>query len=269
MQRRIALLFCMISVALLSFAEQADAASPSIAPQGITVMADPSLTVPITRIARAYAAEYQTPISAQFAPTNLQIREVEEGAEANVIVTSKAIWIRQLEAKGLIDVYSRTPIARNSLVLTARHQAPEGFSLASRPRTAESFMLPGSSPDELSFALGDPEYTSEGTYALDALARLKLDGELEPYFTFFRDMRVLTHSLSLPGSYGLMFYTDATLYPELQIFERFSQDMHAPIVYDAVTVAGANMMGGRHFVDYLTSDKARAIFARYGFLPAL
>jgi molybdate transport system substrate-binding protein len=235
---------------------------------GITVMADPSLTVPLTLIARAYAVDYQIPVSAQFAPTNLQIGEVEEGAEANVFIASKAIWLRQLEAKGLIDVYSRTPVARNTLVLAASGPGTPQITLGS-PLTSLSFLPKGLKEEELSFALGDPEYTSEGTYALDALSRLRLDGELEPYFTFFRDMRSLSQSINTSGAYGLMFRTDIMLLPRLHSVASFTEAMHTPIVYEAVTVAGENMAGGRHFVDFLTSDKARAIFTRHGFLPVL
>lgn len=237
-------------------------------PPGITVLADPSLTVPLTLIARAYAVDYQIPVSAQFAPTNLQIGEVEEGAEANVFIASKAIWLRQLEAKGLIDVYSRTPVARNTLVLATYSPRAPQISLTS-PLTAKSFLSEGIKEEELSFALGDPEYTSEGTYALEALSRLRLDGELEPYFIFFRDMRSLSQSIDTNGAYGLMFRTDTMLLPQLHVAASFSEAMHTPIVYEAVTIAGENMAGGRHFVDYLTSDTARAIFTRHGFLPVL
>jgi molybdate transport system substrate-binding protein len=243
------------------------AKAPAEGPSGLTVLADESLTVPLTLIARAYATEYQTPISTQFGPTNQQIREVEDGAEANVFITGKAIWMRQLEARGLVDVYSRTPIARNSLVLAA-HKGVATPKLEMAPGlSAGSFLGPNESMDALSVALGDPEYTAEGTYALDALSRLRLDGELEPYFTFFRDMDTLADTLNAPGAYGVLFETEARLHPSLQVIDHFADTAHAPIVYEAVTVAGENMQGGRHFVDYLTSDKARAVFARFGFRP--
>ena len=237
-------------------------------PPGITIMADESLTTALTLIARAYAAEYQVPVSAQFGPTNLQIREVEEGGEANVIIAAKSIWIRQLEVKGLIDVYSRTPVARNALVLAAPTINTQQITLTPE-LTAAALLHEGDAPEELTLALGDPEFTAEGTYALDALSRLKLDGELEPYFVFFRDVQELVASLDTPNSYGMLYQTEALLYPGLRVVENIAPQAHTPIVYEAVTVAGENMSGGRQFVDYLTSDKARTIFTRYGFLPAL
>lgn len=258
-----ALLLALLAI----FPPLAHAQEGSDGPAGLTVLADESLTVPLTLIARSYAAEYQIPVSAQFGPTNEQILEVGEGAEANVFITGKAIWMRQLEARGLVDVYSRTPIARNSLVIATQKGAPLLAREIGPGLTATSFLQPGQSTEALSFALGDPEYTAEGTYALDAISRLQLDGELEPYFTFFRDMDLLADTLNIPGAYGVLFETQARLYPTLQVTAHFSDTAHAPIIYDAITVAGQNMRGGRHFVDYLTSDKARAVFMRFGFRP--
>lgn len=257
-------LTCLLALAALQGVQaQTEEAQP-----GITILADRSLTTPLTLIARAYATEYQTPVSTQFGPTNLQIREVEEGAEANVFIAAKSIWLRQLEVKGLIDVYSRTPVARNALVLAAPAGGTRQVTLAPG-LTAAAFLKEDENPEELFIALGDPEYTAEGTYALDALSRLKLDGELEPYFQFFRDTRELTRALNTPTSFGLLFRTDAQLHPGLRMVDTFGEPAHTPIIYEAVTVAGENMAGGRHFVDYLTSDTARAIFTRYGFLPPL
>ncbi|MBY0356010.1 MAG: molybdate ABC transporter substrate-binding protein [Rickettsiales bacterium] len=241
---------------------------PTVVPMGINIMADESLIVPITLIARAYATEYQIPVSAQFAASNLQIKQLEEGAEANVLIAAKAIWLRQLETMGLIDVYSRTPVARNQLALTTlRHFVPSPPLRLSQGLTTSALTPAGFTADDVSLALGDPEFTAEGTYALDAFSHLKLESELEPHFVFIRDMRALADSLNSPGAYGVVFQTDVQLRPSLGTVDIFPPASHVPIVYEAVTIAGENMAGGRHFVDYLTSDKARTIFQRFGFLP--
>lgn len=258
-------LLVLIGLTSPSYAQK-EAARPTL--DGITIMADESLIVPLSLIARAYTTEYQIPVSTEFGPSNLQIRSIEEGAEANVFIAAKAIWLRQLEAKGLTDIYSRTPIARNQLVLATAHPVNQQIPLSAGFHAAD-LIKPGTSLDDLSLSLGDPEYTAEGTYALNSLSHLHLEGEMEPHFMFFRSSHALTDSLRDPSSYGLFFASDARLRPELTVVFPFPENAHSPILYEAVAVAGGNMAGGRHFVDYLTSDKARTIFQRFGFLLPL
>ena len=224
-------------------------------------MADPSMTVALTLIARQYSATYATPVSVEFASTNDQIKAIEDGSAADVLIAAKPSWIEHLQDGGLIDVYSKTNVAKNHLVLSSALSI-DGPRMLRQRMTHDAFSRNG---EAITVALGDPEFTAEGSYTLEALRHLGLASELEPSFTIFRDMRKLAEVTARDTGYGFLFASDAALAPQLHTLAEIPDESHSPILYQAVVIAGDNMEGGRSFSDYLTSDAAKAILAKAGF----
>jgi molybdate transport system substrate-binding protein len=256
--RNLALVF-LIFYCALSLPQDALAATK----RDVTIMADPSLIVPINQIARSYARQYHIPVSTVFGNSNEQVEKIERGEEADVFIAAKTLWIKQLQTKGLIDVYSRTPIIKNRLALAASPFQAQPIKIVPG-MMAKDFLRPRS---DLMIALGDPEYTAEGTYALESLNTLNLTAELEPYYVFFKNIKQLAKTIADFDIYGILFSSDIALYPQIRLIDEFSPEAHTPITYQAVVVTGENMEGARHFLSFLKSDAAQEIFLRYGFDP--
>ncbi len=229
----------------------------------VTVLSDPSLSVPLSLIAREYAKEFKVPVSTIFGSSKEHLERILDGEEANLFIAAKPSWMKTLQQQGVIDVYSRTSIARNKLVFVGPEHSHEHVNSAFE--LADDIMMADA---DAMFAIGDPEYLAEGTYTLEALRNLNINTELEPHYIIFNDHFSLKKNIEKYNSYGSIFYTDALIYPSLRIIDTLDDGTHEPITYQAAIVIGDNMEGARHFMQFLTSEKATSIFRHYGFLSA-
>ncbi len=230
--------------------------------QDITILADPSLTVPITRIARRYSQLTDIPVSAAFGSSNDHLREIKEGHEGNVFITAKALWMKRLQQEGLMDVYSRTAIARNKLAIVA----PLGRGTATQS-LSDLTQLIIKGDYEPAFALGDPEFVAEGTYAFETLRYYKISGDYEPHFSILSNSFALKDTITNYDSYGAVFLTDAELFPDMVVVEAVDPAAHQPIIYQGAVIVGENMEQAKKFLDFLKSEDAVTIFRQYGFAP--
>lgn len=229
--------------------------------KGLTVMADYSLTVPINIISRHYALEHNISITTNLGSTHDHIGEIEEGAEANILIAAKDSWIKELRQKGLIDVYSRRVVAYNKLSLTGSQFAHIIPPLSDRTMIADI----SDTPQDFLLAMGDAQYTAEGSYGLEVLRYYALLGIMEPYYSFFRNMGDLVYAQKDSDTLGIMFYSDALLFPQIKSLQIFPAQSHAAITYQAVVIAGENMEEARDFVSYLEGEYAQGIFKQFGF----
>lgn len=228
----------------------------------IHVLADPSLTIPLTLIARDYSRQHNVSVSASFANTQKQIQTIEDGLEADVFITSRASTLRNLKNRGLVDVHSQTPITKNRLALVT--YADNKLDLIMIPRLPLASILERIDPG-FSFVLGHPDYQISGIYGVEALTRFEIASELEPYFVFIQSPIEMQETIAKKGGYGIVLRTDAARNKQLKILGIFPESSHSPITYQAVAVAGENMNPARDFIAYLASAHAQGIFAAQGF----
>ncbi len=228
----------------------------------IHVLADPSLTIPLTLIARDYSRTYNVSVSTSFANTQKQIETIEEGLDANVLITSRASTLRSLKNRGLVDVRSQTPITKNRLALVT--YATNKLDLIMIPRLPLASILERIDPG-FSFILGHPDYQISGIYGVEALSNFEIAGELEPYFMFIQSPVEMQDAIAKKGGYGIVLRTDAARNSQLKTLGVFPESSHSPIAYQAVVVAGEQMDPARAFIAYLTSAPAQAFFNAQGF----
>jgi len=231
--------------------------------EDITVLADPSLIVPLACIARRYGELYHMPVSMAFGSSKDQVQQVKEGQEGNVFITAKAAWMKQMQQEGLIDVYSRTTIARNRLAIVS--------PLARKTQVSsltELAMQIVNREQDMPFALGDPEYVAEGTYTLATLSHYKLSGDFEPQFSILKNSFQLKDTIANYDAYGAVFLTDALLYPDIALVETVEEAAHDPITYQAAVIVGDGMEQATHFLNFLKSAASQEIFKQYGFQGA-
>lgn len=227
----------------------------------VTVMADSSLTVPLTLIARNYAKEHGVQVATVFGSSKHHIKAIEAGDDANVFISAKPSWVKELQTKGLTDAYSRITVAGNQLSwVTARSRQ--------HPIKLKSGISGASFVDEYGDSLcsfGDPEYLAEGTYGLETLNSLSLMGEMEPCFSFLQEHSDMLRSITRYKGYGLVFSSETRIFPGIKEVNQVPADAHSPIHYQAVVVAGEDMPAGREFLSYLLSGAAKNIFREFRF----
>ncbi len=237
--------------------------------RSITVLADKSLTLPITEITRHYSRDHFITVSASFSSVPEQLELIEQGAEANVFLTDRHRSIVDLNNMGLLDVYSISSFIENRLVLAASATNDMRLSLSPKedgsPKADLSSTMEPINPD-FSFAIIDAEYEGLGGYSIEALSNMNLLKQVEPRLVILQDSTDLSNIIAR-NNLGLVYLSDILTNPALRVVDTIPQDYYSPIVYQASVVAGDNMDAARGFLNYLKGETAQDIFAKYGFLP--
>src|SRR6516225_11004191 len=127
----------------------------------ITVFAAASLVESLREIGTNYEHLTGKTVVFNFAGSSTLARQIEEGAPADIFFSADEAQMDRLQAKGLIEVGTRTNLLSNSLVIITA--AVEGAPV-SRPEDLAS-------PAVHRLALGDPKAVPIGVYARIFLER--------------------------------------------------------------------------------------------------
>lgn len=231
----------------------------------ITVLADSSLILPLTQIARDYAREAKVSVSLSFASAIEQLEEIEEGTPANVLITAQPGWLERLKAQGLADVYSQKSIASNQLVLVARTDHPTDFTFAGEKNLSTELENYGK---YYYFIAADPTFLEMGAYSTEVISYYKWDMDLEAHFVFPNDLPSMHKLIAEKPHAGLLYLSEAKRNPRLRVIDTVPQEAYTPIHYEAIVVAGEHMNQARDFIAYLQSVPAQLRLSQLGFTPA-
>jgi molybdate transport system substrate-binding protein len=234
-------------------------ASGAAAAGKITVFAAASLTNALQDIDAAYTKRTGSAVAESFASSSTLARQIEAGAPAQIFISADTKWMDYLAARGLIA--TRTALLGNALVLVAPADSPVA------PRGIDSdfdwLKLLGSDGH---LAVGDPDHVPAGIYAKDALQHLGAWQTLEPHLARADDVRAaLTMVERGDTPLGIVYVTDARVSSKVKIVGVFPASSHAPIIYPAAIVKGADTPPADDYFRFLHGTEAHAIFARYGF----
>jgi molybdate transport system substrate-binding protein len=220
------------------------------------------MSMAVSEIARNYTRDRQVGVNASFAPATMQQAQINEGADADILITPLEPWIEQLKLQGLVDIHSQSVVATNRLALvgpadsTLSYDPAQGF-----PANAIIRQLGG----EPGFVIGNPETLTEGVYGKESLRKLGVAADLEPYTLYIKQLDSMFDMVDKHQAYGLFFYSSTIGRDGLRVLGLLPETAHRPINYYAVVIAGSNMDEARKFVDYLRSSAARRVFRDNGF----
>lgn len=234
----------------------------------ITVLADASLTAPITELARSYSSQKNITITASYNSTSEQAWKIEEGESADMFISAHPYWMSELKQKGLIDVYSLTNLVKNKLALI----------VSVKGRVNEFDIPQGETQEKLEFlnnrvimVIGEPNYTALGMYTKQALRNLSrrtksnLWGQVEQKTIKSMSSNNNLYLISNGETAGITFFSDAYKNPEVRVISMVSETLHDPVIYQAAVVAGENMEYARGFLQFLQSKESKQVFRSYGF----
>ncbi len=252
-------------VACLAFFAAACGPEPTItggadAPEPIVVAAASSLTDVMEAIGDLYAADGNPEPRFSFAATSELVRQIEQGAPADVFISADAEWMDYLAQKKLIDPASRQNVATNTLVLVA--PAGKAFDIAIGPGMNLRAAL-----GDGRIAVANPDGVPAGKYAREALASFGAWDVLEGVMARTENVRAALRFVEVgEAAAAIVYETDALAAGDnVVIVGRFPAGSHMPIVYPAAAVSGAAPEAAGAFLDFLASDRAKAVFAEAGF----
>ena len=235
------------------------AAAPLAAAETLTVFAAASLKNALDDVDAAFAKAGGGKVVASYAASSTLVRQIEQGAPADVFISADADWMDYARDKRLIRDDTRVDLLGNRLVLIA----PKTSALA-EVTIGPSFDLAALAGDGR-IVTGDMRAVPVGRYARAALEKLGAWRTAEPKMAMAENVRAALALVARgEAPLGIVYETDARVEPNVKIIGRFPEDSHPPIVYPVAATVTAKPDVGRYLA-FLRSAEAKAAFERHGF----
>jgi molybdate transport system substrate-binding protein len=248
----------LVTLLLLGLTIRVGAAEPS-ANSLVTVFTAASLKNALDEVNDAFMQRTGIKVSTSYAASSALMKQIENGAPADVFVSADRDWMDYGAHRKLINPETRVDLLGNSLVLIAPRQS----------RIGEVTIEPGFDLAALAangrIVTGDVRAVPVGKYAKAALEKLGAWERAQPKFAMTENVRVaLTLVARGEAVLGIVYATDAAAEPKVKIVGTFPADSHPAIIYPAAltSVAGPAALP---YVAFLRSSEAKPIFERYGF----
>ncbi len=238
----------------------AAAALPALPQEkSIVVFAAASMKNALDEVDVAFTAKDGIKVVASYAASSALMKQIEQGAPADVFLSADVDWMDYGSKKKLIKDDSRFDLLGNRLVLIAPKDSKidnvaigPGFNLAG---------LAGSGR----VAVGDVRAVPAGLYAKAALEKLGAWAAVEPKLAMAENVRaalVLVARGEAP--LGIVYETDAKVEHGVKIVGVFPEDSHPPIIYPVALTLTAKPDAAAYLA-FLRTQAAKSIFERYGF----
>jgi molybdate transport system substrate-binding protein len=225
----------------------------------LLVFAAASLKNVIDDINGAFAERSGLKVVASYAATSALMKQIEEGAPADVFISADEDWMNYGVQKKLVRADTRFNLAGSRLVLVAPKDS----------KIAEVKIAPGVDLAALAgdgrIVTADVRAVPAGKYAKAALEKLGVWGKVEPKLAMAENVRAALVLVARgEASLGIVYKTDADAEPGVKIVGTFPPNSHPPIVYPAALTASARPEAKR-YLDFLRSGTALVAFEHYGF----
>ncbi len=224
----------------------------------VTIFAAASLTNAVTEIANAYEKEQSVQVQKSFAASSVLAKQIENGAPVDIFISADNKWMSYLQDKSFVKPDSRVSLLGNQLVIIA----PKGKAF--KVTTEKGFNFAGAFYGRL--CTGETESVPAGIYAKQSLKNLGWWDSIKTRIVGTQDVRAaLVFVERGECDTGIVYETDAKVSDKVETIATFPESSHEPIVYPLALVKGASEQA-TGFYQYLKSDKAKAIFSKYGFV---
>ncbi len=225
----------------------------------LTVSAAVSLRDAFVDIGREFErANPQQKVLFNFGASGQLLQQISRGAPVDVFAAADQDTMDRADQQNLIDRRTRVSFTRNRLVLAV--PADGGAATATGLES-----LGG--PDWKRIAIGNPDSVPAGRYAKGALEAAGFWDTLKPKLINTQNVRqALDYVARGEADAGFVYATDAALMP-FKIKVVFEIATREPVLYPAAVVkGGGNARGAELFVQFLITEPAQRILAKYGFL---
>jgi molybdate transport system substrate-binding protein len=225
----------------------------------ITVFAAASLKNALDDVNAAFTKQAGTKVVISYAASSALMKQIEQGAPADVFASADLDWMDYGAQKKLIKNDSRMSLLGNRLVLIAAKDAKvEAGAISSKTDLAK---LAGDGR----ITTGDVRAVPVGKYAKAALEKLGLWTSVEPKMAMADNVRAALILVARgEAALGIVYETDAKVEPNVKIVGAFPADSHPAIVYPVALTATAKA-DAAPYLAFLRSQAAKTIFETYGF----
>ncbi len=225
----------------------------------IVVFAAASMKNALDDVNAAFTKTTGIKVVTSYAASSTLMKQIEQGAPAEVYVSADLKWMDYGAQKKLIRNDTRVNLLGNRLVLIAPKDSKIGTVTI-----APGFDLAKLAGDGR-IAVGDVRAVPAGLYAKAALEKLDAWAAAEPKMAMAENVRAALFLVARgEAPLGIVYETDAKIEPNVKIVGVFPEDSHPPIVYPAALTTGARPAAAQYLA-FLRTQAAKAIFKSYGF----
>ncbi len=233
-------------------------AQPSVPASTLLVAAAASLQPALQAITPLYVeVNSNQKINYTFASSGVLQRQIEQGAPVDLFISAAYKQIDTLEQKGLLIPETIQDLLTNQLVLITPKQA--GISLSSFQQLTQ--------PKVKRISIGEPRSVPAGEYATEVLKKLGILAQVQSKLVFANNVRsVLAAVESGDVDAGIVYITDAQGSDKVVVAAIANEKLHRPIRYPVAILNSSKVPeAAKHYIDFLQSPTAEAMFKKYGF----
>jgi molybdate transport system substrate-binding protein len=225
----------------------------------LNVFAAASLSDALKELAPAYEAGSGDKLRFNLGASSLLARQIKEGAPADVFFSADEAKMDDLAKAGLITLETRQTLLSNTLVIIVHAQDRAAVNSPADLATDAVRRL----------ALAETLTVPAGIYAREYLRRAGLWDKVQGKVVLLENVRACL-SVVESGNVdaGIVYKTDALISKKVRIAYEVAFADGPKIAYPlAVTKETKHPEAARRLAAFLASNEARAVFAKYGFLP--
>ncbi|GIM27776.1 molybdate ABC transporter substrate-binding protein [Clostridium polyendosporum] len=223
----------------------------------LTVSAAASLKDSMEEIKKIYASEKpNVSITYNFGASGSLQQQIEQGAPADIFISAATKQMKALQEKGLIINETKKDLLENKVVL-----------ITSKDKSDIKDFTDLANEKVKKVALGEPKSVPVGQYSQEVLTKLNILEKVQSKAVFAKDVKeVLTWVETGNVDAGIVYETDAKVSQKVNIVAPAPDNSHSPIIYPAAAIkASKNVDEAKEFINFLSSDKAKEAFEKYGF----
>lgn len=224
----------------------------------LTVSAAASLKAAMADIQALYLVEKpNTKLTVNLAASGTLQQQIENGAPADVFFSAATSNMTKLKDENLLENSSIKNLLKNQVVLIVPKDSTAKIT---------SFGDVTSSAIK-TIAIGEPTTVPAGKYAEQVFTYLKILDQVKAKAVYGTDVKqVLSWVESGNADAGVVYSTDAKASTGVKVIATATDDSHEAVVYPAAVVkATKNSVAANDFLNFLSSDAAKAVFEKYGF----
>ena len=223
----------------------------------ILISAAASLTNCIQDISAMYTEKNpQVTITANFGSSGALQQQIEQGAPADIFFSAALKQMNALKEKGMMLDSSVKNILENKVVLITPKNA-----------AALDFFEDLAKSSVKKIGVGEPKSVPVGQYTEQIFKNLGLTDKVASKLILAKDVReVLSWVETGNVDAGVVYETDAKISKDVTICSTAPEGSHNKVIYPiGVVKTSKHAAEAQKFVDFLFSDAAKEVFARYGF----
>lgn len=226
----------------------------------LNVLAAASLSDALKEIAKTYEPASGDKLVLNLAASSTLARQIKEGAPADVFFSADEAKMDDLAKAGLLAADTRLSLLSNTLVIVV---VTEGGAIITTPADLAK-------PAIGRIALAEPQTVPAGIYAKEYLQKAGLWKQIIDKVVPTENVRACLAAVESGNvDAGIVYKTDALISRKVKIACEVAATEGPKISYPlAVLKDSKHAEAARRFAAYLASPEARAVFAKYGFLPA-